>query len=56
MNQLIFGDLLSTHAPRSPIIVMASIAVFCNPSIMVGPAYEGRDAPALGDSKNSNAK
>ena len=53
MSQLIFGGLLSTPAPTAPIVGIAFIVLFAIVGIMVGPDYDGMNAPALGDSKNS---
>ena len=54
MNLLLFGGLLSTPAPTAPIVGIASIALFAIVGIMVGPDYDGMNAPALGDSKKMN--
>ena len=53
MNDLIFGGLLSTPAPTAPIVGIAFIVLFAIVGVMVGPDYEGMNAPALGDSKES---
>ena len=54
MNQLIFGGLLSTPAPTAPIIGIAFIILFAIVGIMVGPNYDGMNAPEIGCSKNPN--
>ena len=54
MSQLIFGGLLSTPAPTAPIIGIAFIVLFAIVGVMVGPDYDGMNAPALGGSKETN--
>ena len=54
MSHLIFGGLLSTPAPTAPIVGTAFIALFAIVGVMVGPDYDGMNAPALGDSKDTN--
>ena len=54
MNHMIFGGLLSTPAPTAPIVGIASIILFAIVGVMVGPDYDGMNAPALGDSKDTN--
>ena len=54
MSHLIFGGLLSTPAPPAPIIGIAFIALFAIVGVMVGPDYDGMNAPALGDSNDIN--
>ena len=54
MNHFIFGGLLSTSAPTAPIVGIAFIALFAIVGIMVGPDYDGMNAPALEDSKKTN--
>ena len=54
MSNLIFGGLLSTPAPTAPIIGIAFIALFAIVGIMVGPDYDGMNAPAIGSSKNTD--
>tara|TARA_Y100001968_G_scaffold186666_1_gene171065 strand:- start:941 stop:1144 length:204 start_codon:yes stop_codon:yes gene_type:complete len=53
MSQLIFGGLLSTPAPTAPIVGIAFIVLFAIVGLMVGPDYDGMNAPALGASKKS---
>ena len=48
MSQLIFGGLLSTPAP---IVGIAFIVLFAIVGVMVGPDYDGMNAPALNISK-----
>ena len=54
MSQLIFGGLLSTPAPTAPIVGIAFIILFAIVGVMVGPDYEGMNAPALNSSKETN--
>tara|TARA_B100000214_G_C23851348_1_gene573537 strand:- start:447 stop:620 length:174 start_codon:yes stop_codon:yes gene_type:complete len=54
MSQLIFGGLLSTSAPTAPIVGIASIILFAIVGIMVGPDYDGMNAPAIGKSKDTS--
>ena len=51
MSQLIFGGLLTTSAQTAPIVGIAFIALFAIVGFMVGPDYDGMNAPALGDTK-----
>ena len=53
MIQLIFGDLLSTPAPTAPIIGIAFIVLFVIVGVMVGPNYDGMNAPAINISKET---
>ena len=53
MIQTIFGGLLSTPAPSAPIIGIAFIVLFAIVGIMVGPDYDGMNAPALGKTKEA---
>ena len=55
MSQLIFGGLLSTPAPTAPIVGIASIILFAIVGIMVGPNYDGMNAPEIGNSKSSKS-
>ena len=54
MSQLFFGGLLTTPAPTAPIVGIASIILFAIVGIMVGPDYDGMNAPEIGNSKNTN--
>ena len=54
MNQLFFGGLLSTPAPTAPIVGIACIVLFAIVGVMVGPDYDGMNAPALNKSKDAN--
>ena len=54
MSYLIFGGLLSTPAPTAPILGIAFIALFAIVGVMVGPDYDGMNAPAEGNSKDTN--
>ena len=54
MSQLFFGGLLSTPAPTAPIIGIAFILLFAIVGVMVGPDYDGMNAPALNSSKKTN--
>ena len=51
MAQLIFGGLLSTPAPTAPIVGIAFIVLFAIVGVMVGPDYEGMNAPEIGKTK-----
>ena len=51
MSQLIFAGLLSTPAPTAPIVGIAFIILFAIVGLMVGPDYDGMNAPALNSSK-----
>ena len=53
MSQLFFGGLLSTPAPTAPIVGIAFIVLFAIVGIMVGPDYDGMNAPALNSSKEN---
>ena len=53
MSQIIFGGLLSTPAPTAPIVGIASIVLFAIVGIMVGPNYDGMNAPEVGNSKTN---
>ena len=54
MSQLIFGGLLSTPAPTAPIVGIAFIVLFAIVGLMVGPDYDGMNAPAMNSSKKSD--
>ena len=54
MSQLIFGGLLSTPAPTAPIVGIAFIVLFAIVGIMVGPDYDGMNAPALKTSEKTD--
>tara|TARA_Y100001968_G_scaffold114029_1_gene103471 strand:+ start:107 stop:277 length:171 start_codon:yes stop_codon:yes gene_type:complete len=54
MSQIIFGGLLSTPAPTAPIVGIASIILFAIVGIMVGPDYDGMNAPSITNSKDTN--
>ena len=54
MSQLIVGGLLSTPAPTAPVIGIAFIILFAIVGVMVGPEYDGMNAPALNNSKETN--
>ena len=54
MSQLLFGGLLSTPAPTAPIVGIAFIVLFAIVGIMVGPDYDGMNAPAITDAKKTN--
>ena len=54
MSQLIFGGLLTTPAPSAPIVGIAFIILFIIVGVMVGPNYDGMNAPRIGDSENQN--
>ena len=54
MSQLIFGGLLSTPAPTAPIVGIAFIVLFAIVGVMVGPDYDGMNAPALNGAKKKS--
>ena len=54
MSQLIIGGLLSTPAPTAPIVGIAFIVLFAIVGVMVGPDYDGMNAPALNGSKDKD--
>ena len=54
MSELIFGGLLTTPAPTAPIVGIAWIVLFAIVGIMVDPNYDGMNAPALGESKQTS--
>ena len=51
MSQLFFGGLLTTPAPTAPIVGIEFIVLFAIVGIMVGPDYDGMNAPAVGTTK-----
>ena len=51
---MIFGGLLTTSAPTAPIVGIAFIVLFAIVGVMVGPDYDGMNAPALGNSKKTD--
>ena len=53
MSHLFFGGLLSTQAPTAPIVGIGFIVLFAIVGIMVGPDYDGMNAPALNNSKKT---
>ena len=55
MNYLLLGGLLSTPAPTAPIVGIAFIVLFAIVGFMVGPDYDGMNAPALDNSKKADA-
>ena len=54
MSRLIFACLLSTPAPTATIVGIAFIVLFAIVGVMVGPDYDGMNAPSLGSSKDTN--
>ena len=54
MSQLLLGGLLSTPAPTAPVVGIAFIVLFAIVGVMVGPDYDGMNAPALKGSKETN--
>ena len=54
MSQLIFGGLLTTPAPTAPIVGIAFIVLFIIVGIIVGPNYDGMNAPEIGSSKDTS--
>ena len=55
MSHLILGGLLSTPAPTAPIVGIGFIVLFAIVGVMVGPDYDGMNAPALDKSKKADA-
>ena len=55
MINLIFGGLVSTPAPTAPIVGIAFMVLFAIVGIMVGPDYDGMNAPGLGK-QDANSK
>ena len=53
MSHLFFGGLLSTPAPTAPIVGIAFIVLFAIVGFKVGPDYDGMNAPALTNSKDT---
>ncbi len=51
MSNLLFGGLLTTPAPTAPIVGIGFIVLFAIVGVMVGPDYDGMNAPAVGKSK-----
>ena len=51
MSQLIFIGLISTPASTAPIVGIAFIVLFAIVGLMVGPDYDGMNAPELGNTK-----
>jgi len=47
MNLLSFASLVSTPAPSAILVGIGSIALFAIVGIMVGPDYEGMNAPEV---------
>jgi len=54
MSHFLFGGLLSTPAPTAPIVGIAFIVLFAIVGVMVGPDYDGMNAPSIGNSKDTN--
>ena len=50
----IFAGLLSTSAPTAPIVGIASIVLFAIVGLMVGPDYDGMNAPSIGNRKSED--
>ena len=44
--------MLSTPAPTAPIVGIGFIVLFAIVGVMVGPNYEGMNAPEIGNSKD----
>ena len=47
MSQLIIGGLLSTSAPKAPMVENVLIVLFAIVGIIVRPDYEGIHAPCI---------
>ena len=56
MNHLILGGLLSTPAPTAPVVGIAFIVLFAIVGVMVGPDYDGMNAPTVINSKKADQK
>ena len=54
MSQLIIGGLLTTPAPTAPIVGIAFIVLVVIIGVMVGPKYDGMNAPEIGSSKDTS--
>tara|TARA_B100000945_G_scaffold261418_1_gene219737 strand:+ start:231 stop:401 length:171 start_codon:yes stop_codon:yes gene_type:complete len=54
MSQLIYGGLLSTPAPTAPIVGIGFIVLFAIVGVMVGPDYDGMNAPAINGMKEKS--
>ena len=54
MSQLIFGGLLTTPAPTAPIVGIGFIVLFAIVGVMVGPDYDGMNAPAINGIKEKS--
>ena len=54
MSLLLFGGLLSTPAPTAPIVGIAFIVLFAIVGFMVGPDYDGMNAPSLSSPKKND--
>ena len=54
MSYLTIGGLLSTPAPTAPIVGIAFIVLFAIVGVIVGPDYDGMNAPALSNTKERN--
>ena len=54
MSQLIIGGLLTTPAPTAPIVGIAFIVLFVIIGVMVGPNYDGMNAPEIGSSEDKS--
>ncbi len=47
MGNLLFSGLISTPAPTAVIVGVASIILFAIVGLMVGPDYDGLNAPEV---------
>ena len=47
MGDLLFAGLTSTPAPTAVLVGVASIALFAIVGLMVGPDYDGMNAPEV---------
>ena len=56
MSHLVLGGLLSTPAPTAPIVGVAFIVLFAIVGVMVGPDYDGMNAPTVINSKKADQK
>ena len=54
MSNLILGGLFSTSAPTAPVVGIAFIVLFAIVGVMVGPDYDGMNAPTVDTSKKAD--
>ena len=54
MSQLIIGGLLTTPATTTPIVGIVFIVLFVIIGVMVGPNYDGMNAPEIRSTKDTS--